>query len=76
MYQNNYDHIFTNPMLVSLIVFLVLWELLWKAKGLWRSARNGDKLWFIVMLVVNMAGILPILYLFVFSKPKSKKKKK
>jgi methionyl-tRNA synthetase len=37
---------------------------------LWKSARNTDKVWFIVLLLVNTVGILEILYIYFFSKKK------
>lgn len=52
-----------NPII---LVVLVLWEIIWKGIGLWYSARNGKKWWFIFILVLNTLGILPILYLYVF----------
>ena len=53
-----------------LIVLISLWSLLWKGMALWRAGRRGDKVWFVLLLVVNTMGILEILYLFVFSKEK------
>ncbi len=58
---------------IWLIVIIMLWSLVWKLLALWKSARNNHLVWFIVMAVVNTVGILPILYIFVFSKSKSKK---
>lgn len=51
-------------------VFIVLfaWSLLWKGIALWRAAKAAQRNWFIVMLVVNTAGILEIIYLFRFAK--------
>lgn len=46
-----------------LIGVLAVWELIWKGIALWRAARDGQNAWYIVMLVVNTAGILPILYI-------------
>jgi len=51
-------------------VLLLIWSLIWKGLALWKAARQSDKWWFIVMLVVNTAGILEILYIYVFSKKK------
>lgn len=45
------------------IAVLVIWDIIWKGIGLWRSAQNGDKAWFVAMLIVNSVGILPIIYL-------------
>lgn len=54
---------------VGFLFFLVvLWSLVWKGMALWQAARKGDKVWFVVLLVLNTAGILDILYLYVFSK--------
>jgi len=57
------------------IVTLSIWELVWKAFGLWHSAKNDDKLWFVMMMVLNTAGILPIVYLITKTKFFKKKKK-
>jgi len=51
---------------------LVLWTLLWKGLALWKSARNDQRYWFVALLVLNTAGILDILYLFVFANHKLK----
>lgn len=42
---------------------LLAWELFWKGWGLWRSARKGQAGWFVLILLLNTAGILPIIYL-------------
>ena len=56
-----------------LIAISVLWTLPWKAVALWKSSRNGDKAWFILLLILNTLGILEIFYIFVFSKRKGDK---
>ena len=48
----------------------VLWTIPWKGVALWRSARNGQTAWFIVFLLVNTLGLLEIVYILAFSKPK------
>ena len=52
------------------LVLIVLWTIPWKGLALWRSAQNRDKKWFIALLVINTAGILEIIYLFIFSERK------
>lgn len=47
---------------------LLVWTLIWKGLALWRAARLGSKPWFVVLLIINTAGILEILYLYVFSR--------
>jgi hypothetical protein len=55
-----------------LLFVLFLWSLLWKGIALWRASKNGQRNWFVVMLVVNSIGILEIAYLFFFAKNKMK----
>lgn len=55
-----------NKQLVILIA-IVIWSIPWKGFALWKSARRGESIWFIVLLLINTAGILEILYLFFFS---------
>lgn len=45
------------------IIPLLLWELLWKGFALWKAGRNDQPVWFVILLLLNTAGILPILYL-------------
>ena len=49
-------------------ILLVLWALAWKGYALWRAAKNDQKIWYVVLLVVNLLGILEIIYLFFFQK--------
>ncbi len=41
----------------------VAWELIWKGAAMWRAARLDQPLWFILLLLVNSLGLLPIIYL-------------
>jgi hypothetical protein len=56
------------PGLFAFIIALVIWSTIWKAFALYRAGANQSKPWFIVLFFLNTAGILEILYLFVFSK--------
>lgn len=44
-----------------------LWSLVWKGIALWRAANNGQKIWFVALLVVNTFSILELIYLFRFA---------
>lgn len=52
-----------------LIGILLVWSAVWKALALWKSARAGNKVWFVVFLFVNTIGILEIIYLYALNKP-------
>ncbi len=57
-----------------LVILLAIWIITWKGFALWRSAQRKEKIWFVVLLVINTMGILEILYLFLFSKINLNKK--
>ena len=56
-----------------LFILASLWTLPWKGFALWKAARKNDRWWFIAMLLVNLLGLLEILYIFYFSKLPQKK---
>lgn len=44
---------------------LIIWELVWKAIAMWKSARNNHLAWFVCITIFNTVGILPIVYLLI-----------
>ena len=59
----------------ALFVLILIWDVTWKAIGMWKSARNNQLKWFIAILIFNTAGILPIIYIKFFQKKVKKSKK-
>lgn len=58
-----------SPVLFSVFIAVVaIWTLTLKGFSLWYAARNYQKRWFIVLLIVNTFGILEIVYLIWFRK--------
>ena len=55
---------------IFVFVILVIWSLAWKGMALWKCGRNNQLVWFVVILVMNTVGILPIIYLLFFKKKK------
>ncbi len=51
-----------------LLAPFLIWVFFWKGLALWKTARRGEKGWFIALLVINTVGILEILYIFIISK--------
>ncbi len=49
-------------------VILLVWSLGWKGWALWRSGKNDQRYWFVVLLVVNTLGVLELVYLLFFQK--------
>jgi len=61
-----------NILLMLLLIPLAIWDLIWKGIALWKCGRNNQLIWFIVILVCNTVGILPIVYLLFFQKKKKR----
>lgn len=75
MYTDLIYGFYQHPFNFLLLLFLVsVWELVWKGFGLWHSAQNRQKGWYIVILLLTefTVGLLPIIYLIWF-KPKQKR---
>ena len=68
--MNNVNQI---PQLPSYVIFILfIWSIFWKGLALWKAAKYDQRNWFIVILVLNVIGILEIVYLFRFAKTKLK----
>lgn len=52
-------------------MLVMLWQLIWKGLALWKAGKNQDKVWFIVLFLVNTVGILDIIYLFAIKTKKN-----
>ena len=57
--------------LMWLIGPIYVWEAVWKAIALWKAGGNRHLAWFVCIVIFNTLGILPIVYIFGFSKKKS-----
>ena len=49
--------------IIPILILLAIWDGVWKAIGMWKSARNNQLAWFICIAIFNTVGILPIIYL-------------
>lgn len=57
------------------IAVVVIWELCWKGAALWKASQNNQHVWFVLLFVLNTAGILPIIYLLTHWGTESLKRK-
>lgn len=62
--------------MIVFLVLLIIWESIWKAIGLWKSARHGQMAWFVCIIIFNTVGILPIVYILFFQRKEEPKKAK
>jgi len=58
--------------ILLLLIPIIIWEIIWKGIGCWKSARNNQLIWFVFIFVTNTLGILPIIYIFFFQKKKKR----
>lgn len=59
--------------LLSLFL-LTIWTTAWKGWALWQSAHKNELRWFVIMLVLNTAGILEIIYTLIVERETTKRK--
>jgi len=55
-----------------ILPLLLIWSIFWKGLALWHAGRRGQPWWFVILLIVNTAGILEIIYLFLVIKLKAR----
>ena len=53
------------------VLIAALWTIPWKGVALWKSAKNGQKGWFIALFLLNTLALLEIIYIFFFSQKKT-----
>ena len=61
--------------MLFILAILIVWSAVWKLMALWKSARKGHTVWFILLAIINTVGILEILYIYIFSEINFDKKK-
>ena len=61
------------PLLYYWMIPLIIWSITWKAIDIWKAARNRQLGWFLVLFIINSAGLLPILYIYYYQRDKSPK---
>lgn len=49
--------------LMPWIIVISIFELIFKMVAMWKAGRRNQLAWFIVIGLLNTAGILPIIYL-------------
>jgi len=54
----------------EVLVPLIIWSMFWKGWALWLAGNRKEKVWFIILFLVNTIGILDIIYIFMRRKKK------
>ncbi|OGH42134.1 MAG: hypothetical protein A3H79_03160 [Candidatus Levybacteria bacterium RIFCSPLOWO2_02_FULL_36_8b] len=58
------------PVPPLLFYSLYTWSMIWKGIALWHASKYQQRNWFVAILVLQTAGILELVYLFLFAKEK------
>jgi len=53
---------------VLVLVVSIVWVLPWKGYALWTASKRGNRVWFVLMLILNTFAILEIFYTFYVAK--------
>jgi hypothetical protein len=61
------------PDILLWLIPVVVVDTALKAWAAWHAARRSQLVWFILLFIVNSAGILPLIYLVTYGTGKKKK---
>lgn len=54
----------------QVLIPLIVWSLFWKGWALWIAGNRKEKVWFVILFIINTLGILDIIYIFMRKKKK------
>jgi len=69
--MNQLTEFLTSTEGVLTLLFISLWTLVWKGVALYRAGKNRQKVWFVVLLLLNDLGILSMVYLRWFQRQRA-----
>ena len=49
---------------------IFVWDVTWRLLAMWRAVKENQKIWFVLFMIVNSVGLLPIIYLVFVAKEK------
>jgi hypothetical protein len=50
------------------LLILAIWTIPWKVYAVWTAVKRGQKIWFVILIIINTASILEIIYIFKVAK--------
>src|SRR3989344_4602474 len=54
------------------LTVVAVWTIVWQGLALWHAARHNQRNWFIALIILNFAGLLPIIYLIWYKQEQKK----
>ena len=65
---SNINNLFSGTLPILLLILII--DTILKGFALWKATHKNHKTWFIIILILNTAGILPAIYLYINRKKK------
>ena len=62
----------SSPTGISVLALLTIWDIVWRLLAMWKAAKRGEKVWFVLLAILSTLGILPIVYYFLLAKKNEK----
>ncbi len=59
-----------------LLIPAIIWSLFWKGWALWVAGNRKEKVWFVVLFLLNTLGVLDIIYLLLRRKKRESKRRR
>ncbi len=60
-----------NPLATTLsFSALITWSFVWKLIAMWHAAKRNERVWFVLLFLINTLGLFEIVYLFAIAKIK------
>jgi len=69
--MNQLSEFLTSTEGVLTLLFISLWTLVWKGVALYHAGKNRQKVWVVVLLLLNDLGILSMVYLRWFQRQRA-----
>lgn len=69
--MNQLTEFLTSTEGVLTVLFISMWTLVWKGVALYHAGKNRQKVWFVVLLLLNDLGILSMIYLRWFQRQRA-----
>lgn len=64
------------PFMIVIFVIIGSIEIVLKLFACWKAAKKNQKVWYVILFLINTAGILPLVYLLLNRENKYKPKKR
>jgi len=69
--MNQLTEFLTSTEGVLTVLFISVWTVVWKGVALYHAGKNRQKIWFVVLLLLNDLGILSMVYLRWFQRQRA-----